>query len=274
TYSVAGHPRPILLRHKTSQAELLEGEGTFLGMFPEANDYYEDQNVQMEPGDKIFLYTDGITEAMNDDGEQFGEERLISAILQTINMSIQESIEHITSVYNEFTMGTDQGDDITIFGFSLSPHIDRFNKLVNEGNTCYQNKRYSEATECFQSATKIMPRDMKNILLLSKSLAKEGKYTEAIDCLVNYNKYKMHDYESHFILGFCHFQEKEYEKAESELKKALYMDDSHPGIHYNLIRVYAKLGNVSKYNEALLKMKKLFPGYNRYAELNSLMEKN
>jgi serine phosphatase RsbU (regulator of sigma subunit) len=274
TYSVAGHPRPILLRHKTSSAHLLEGEGTFLGMFPEANDYYEDQSVQMEPGDKIFLYTDGITEALNDDGEQFGEERLIQAILQTLNMSIQKSIEHITSIYNEFTMGTDQGDDITIFGFSLSPHIDDFDKLVSEGNLQYRNKNYSKATECFQSANKIMPRDMKNILLLSKSLAKEGKYTEAIECLLNYNRYKMHDYESHFILGFCHFQIKEYEKAEAEFKKAIYMDDSHPAVHYNLIRVYAKLGNVSKFNEALAKMRKLFPSFNKYAELNSLMEKN
>ncbi len=49
-------------------------------MFPDAGETYKDYSIQLEPGDKIFLYTDGVTEAENDQGEAFGEDRLIEEI--------------------------------------------------------------------------------------------------------------------------------------------------------------------------------------------------
>ena len=76
-YTSAGHPRPILKR-ASGTVEQLENSGAVLGVFP--NWKYEDSSVQLEPGDLLLLFTDGITEAAKADGEEFGEKRLIQVV--------------------------------------------------------------------------------------------------------------------------------------------------------------------------------------------------
>lgn len=73
-YTSAGHPRPIL-RSASGSVRQLENGGAVLGVFPGWK--YEDSVVQLAFGDRLVLFTDGITEAAKPDGEQFGEEGLI-----------------------------------------------------------------------------------------------------------------------------------------------------------------------------------------------------
>jgi phosphoserine phosphatase RsbU/P len=73
-YTSAGHPRPILRKACGDVAQLDNG-GAVLGVFPRWK--YEDSVVQLAPGDRLVLFTDGITEAESANGEQFGEEGLI-----------------------------------------------------------------------------------------------------------------------------------------------------------------------------------------------------
>ena len=73
-YTSAGHPPPILKRASGS-VQLLENGGAVLGVFPPWK--CENSLVQLAPGDRLLLFTDGITEASKADGEQLGEERLI-----------------------------------------------------------------------------------------------------------------------------------------------------------------------------------------------------
>ena len=72
-YTCAGHPPPILKRWGSVQ--LLENGGAVLGVFP--NWKYQNSLVQLAPGDRLLVFSDGITEACGADGEQLGEERLI-----------------------------------------------------------------------------------------------------------------------------------------------------------------------------------------------------
>lgn len=74
-YENAGHPPPLLLRGEG--AEPITGGGTVLGLFPEAA--YESRFLQLASGDRILLATDGILEAEDQGGEQFGEQRLAHA---------------------------------------------------------------------------------------------------------------------------------------------------------------------------------------------------
>ena len=73
-YTNAGHLRPILINYSGSVGRLDNG-GALLGVFPDWK--YEDSAVKLSPGDRLVLFTDGITEAAKPDGEEFGEERLI-----------------------------------------------------------------------------------------------------------------------------------------------------------------------------------------------------
>jgi sigma-B regulation protein RsbU (phosphoserine phosphatase) len=73
TYANAGHNPPFLMRHNNECIRLEEG-GLVIGAFCDAS--YRQQDIQLRPGDKLLLFTDGVTEARNASGEEFGEHRL------------------------------------------------------------------------------------------------------------------------------------------------------------------------------------------------------
>lgn len=78
TYANAGHFPPILVRSDGSVERLAAG-GAVLGVFPEGA--YEQQHAAIQSGDRLVLYTDGITEANDANGEEFGEQRLIDLVV-------------------------------------------------------------------------------------------------------------------------------------------------------------------------------------------------
>ena len=77
SYSIAGHNPPILLRGSGEVVRLTTG-GTVLGVFPEAA--FEEDTLPLLPGDRLVLFTDGITEARSPDGEEYEDARLIDAL--------------------------------------------------------------------------------------------------------------------------------------------------------------------------------------------------
>lgn len=77
-YSKAGHLPPIVYHADSESDDILDARGLPLGIF--ADSVYEEKETKLNPGDCILLFTDGITEARNDDGEDFGEEFLVELI--------------------------------------------------------------------------------------------------------------------------------------------------------------------------------------------------
>ena len=77
TYANAGHNPPLLVR-PDGRVEHLHATGTVLGVFPDAT--YDQAALSLDPGDRLLLYTDGITEARGRDDDEFGEERLSAAL--------------------------------------------------------------------------------------------------------------------------------------------------------------------------------------------------
>jgi sigma-B regulation protein RsbU (phosphoserine phosphatase) len=82
-YASAGHVPPFLARQDGTMLRLCEG-GTVLGLF--GNSPYEESHVEIRPGDRLVLVTDGITEAANDRSEEFGEDRLIRLLLDNAQL--------------------------------------------------------------------------------------------------------------------------------------------------------------------------------------------
>ena len=76
TYSNAGHNPPILVGR--NGVRRLETGGLILGLFPHAT--YEEETLQLEDGDTLVVFSDGVTEALNEAGDEFGEERLLPCI--------------------------------------------------------------------------------------------------------------------------------------------------------------------------------------------------
>jgi sigma-B regulation protein RsbU (phosphoserine phosphatase) len=108
----AGHNPPYLYRANDSSLKLLEKGGLILGMM--ANMSYEQEMNQLHSGDWIIMFTDGISEAMNENEEEFEEHRIETVIKQNIEVSAEKMKDNILAAVKEFTAGTPQSDDITM----------------------------------------------------------------------------------------------------------------------------------------------------------------
>ena len=98
-YVNAGHNAPIVLHHDGSHHRLQEG-GIVLGVFP--NQTFAVGTMQLEPGDRVVLFTDGVTEASNSQDEEFGEQRLVRVLEENRNSSAQEIQKKILDAAAEF----------------------------------------------------------------------------------------------------------------------------------------------------------------------------
>ena len=105
-----GHLPPLLLR-RDGTLEWLNSTCTVLGLFKEWDCVIEE--VSFLPGDLLVLYTDGVTEAGNDVGEEFGEERLIEGLLRHRELCAEELIAALVNDLREFAPH-EQQDDITL----------------------------------------------------------------------------------------------------------------------------------------------------------------
>ena len=116
TYSNAGHNRPLLLRADGSVAELSQG-GMVLGIFPE--NAYEQAELPLSPGDRLIFYTDGITEARNAEGDEYGEERLLAAALAARAGAPEEMKNALLAEVNAFSGGRFE-DDATLIVVAIT----------------------------------------------------------------------------------------------------------------------------------------------------------
>jgi len=111
TYTNAGHNFPLLL-DKDSNSKTLEKGGIILGISD--NSVYEEETVQLNPGDLLLLYTDGISEATNEKDEMFEEQRLLKILKDNQDLSAQNLSEKIVDSVLSFQGTIPQGDDITL----------------------------------------------------------------------------------------------------------------------------------------------------------------
>jgi serine phosphatase RsbU (regulator of sigma subunit)/putative methionine-R-sulfoxide reductase with GAF domain len=111
TYTNAGHNPPLCVR-AGGTVDTLTGGGVVLGVVPDIS--LEDREVRLEPGDALVLYTDGITEAMNADEEEFGLDRLQAVALDSRHLSAPEIVRAIREGVASFVGQTPQSDDLTL----------------------------------------------------------------------------------------------------------------------------------------------------------------
>ncbi|MGN1095495.1 MAG: SpoIIE family protein phosphatase, partial [Eubacteriales bacterium] len=112
TYANAGH-NPPLLRHKNGKFEYLRTRPNFVLAGMEGAKYRKNE-LQLLPGDEIFLYTDGVTEATDKNNELFGEDRLLSALNRNPDVSVENRCRAVKREIDKFVGDADQFDDITM----------------------------------------------------------------------------------------------------------------------------------------------------------------
>ena len=119
-YSNAGHHLPHLIRQDGTLAVLPPTGGMALGVLEDA--VFADQKVILHPEDGLFLYTDGVTEAMNGQGEFYMDPRLEHLLVKTHRQSPTEIIQATIDDVRAFAGDAPQADDITLLAIRFTPH--------------------------------------------------------------------------------------------------------------------------------------------------------
>jgi phosphoserine phosphatase RsbU/P len=115
-YASAGHPGPIHLP-LGAEASILESHGFPIGL---ADEPYEERAVRLSAGDRLYLFSDGVPEAMDPFSEQFGEDRLLAAICQGRSETLKDSVATLLGKVAKWHESGRFQDDISILAVELS----------------------------------------------------------------------------------------------------------------------------------------------------------
>lgn len=111
-YANAGHNRPLWYHADTGKCQELHAEGSLLAVLEQL--HLEEKEIQLQEGDILVLYTDGLTDAINPVGEVFREERLWEVIESNPGVNAQEMLDRIMEAVVEFSRNTPLADDLTL----------------------------------------------------------------------------------------------------------------------------------------------------------------
>ncbi len=111
--TVAGKHQDIYIYRRASQTvDLFENQGVWIGVVPDATKLVQNEQVALSEGDTVLLYTDGVTEAVNDAGQMYGDERLAEAFRKVAERPLEEALATLHSEITRFS--PKQEDDITL----------------------------------------------------------------------------------------------------------------------------------------------------------------
>ena len=118
-YAIGGHNPPYLVSPRGPLKIIDEPGGVVIGLLPEG--HYETGRLQMAAGDCIFLFTDGVTEAMDPEERFFGERRLKQALAANVGAAPRRMVQAMLAAVTEFTADAPQSDDITTLAVQWTP---------------------------------------------------------------------------------------------------------------------------------------------------------
>ncbi len=134
TYVGAGHEHILIYRSATGKVESNAAGGVALGMVPDNSKLVKEQEIALEDGDMIFIYTDGITEAKNNKGEMFGIENLIELVKKhSVQYGPEGVAHHVALDFSQYVGDSEQEDDITLM-------VLRYTKQKDQNKEAKANK--------------------------------------------------------------------------------------------------------------------------------------
>jgi sigma-B regulation protein RsbU (phosphoserine phosphatase) len=117
-YANGGHNPPFIIRRNSEAVLVKETAGKVIGAY-EGMDF-ETGRFILEPGETLFMYTDGVTEAKDDKGGFFSEERLKKKLDDLRDLPLKEVVSGVSKAIKDFSCGTAQSDDITIMALKFN----------------------------------------------------------------------------------------------------------------------------------------------------------
>lgn len=117
-YSNAGHNPLLYYNPELNSCQLLELKGPALGLSNLS--VYQEKTLELNPGELILIYTDGVTEAFNEKGEMFEEARLIETVQEVTKERAENIIDHVKGKLHQFKNGASQNDDVAMIAVKVT----------------------------------------------------------------------------------------------------------------------------------------------------------
>jgi tetratricopeptide (TPR) repeat protein len=249
-YTNGGHHKGIIIRKDSDQQEELDTQGFFIGSFEGAE--YEYDEAYLGEGDKLILYTDGIVELRNPDGE-FYEEIFYKRLSEKNELSPQELVNSIFEEMEEFRKDYPIKDDSTLLVIETNtvphPAPDKEKKTVSseKKESPEQDKRFVDAIKLFNQKkfTPELEKEIDSLLEKPKApdilyymkgvlLAKKGQFKEALKYFEKSREVNSNHVPTLNYLGFVHFKLKDYQRAADYWKKVLEINPDMKSAQKNL----------------------------------------
>ncbi|MFW5800024.1 MAG: SpoIIE family protein phosphatase [Spirochaetota bacterium] len=209
SYTNAGHHPAILYRANKNIIEKLDTDGFFIGAFNEVD--YETKNIELDEGDIILLFTDGIVETRNNKGEFYGENKLEDYLIRNNDLPPKEFVDGLMKEVDLFCEGLPPHDDRAVlyveFVSKVSPETPpeeavqigigtvkknkeelsqkngHFKNLYNESVNHLKNEEYEKALELISKLLEMDPDNINVLNNLSICYYKQNRLKEAYDVL-------------------------------------------------------------------------------------------
>lgn len=251
-YSNASHQKGILLRTSENKIELLDTGGLFIGAIEEARDTYEEKTTQMNYGDRLILYTDGIPEATNNKKEEYSNERFESLILKNRNLQLEEFTNSIIDDLKNFMGDALSQDDKTLLVIELVK--DETVNIIKQIKTLSVENKIEESIDLLKNGLAKYPDNKKLLYNLAKNYFKLNKFDNVIDTITKYLNTDKENKFAYYLGGTAYYQIQQNEKALEFFNKAISLDPNFSNAIFAAGMVYKKNGQIAEAREKFRKV--------------------
>ncbi len=259
TYVNAGHQVGLLYRKKTGKIESLDTPGYFVGLMGEMGESYVESSLQLDFGDRIMLYTDGIVESTNLSKEEFGIERLEKLFLEHADKTLEELLSIIIDGVKTYSKGISQKDDLSLILLELDEKYERVLQTIFEGKKNFKLGNYKESVFFFKKALMSDPDNLEVILNTAECYFHEHQFEESIKYFEMYIELKSNNPLVHYHLALSYFKLKDFDQSIKSNKMALDIDKNYVKSLHLLGLTQKKLGNYEEAKQYFNELLKIEP---------------
>ncbi len=258
-YTNAGHQHAIRYINETNSFEYLDTEGLFIGAFETVEQTYEVKRTKLNAGDRIILYTDGIVETKNHEGEEYGYNRFEDIVTFSSALTNEKLAELVVDDIIRFAEGEPMKDDVSILILEVELKFEKYKNFLEQFYKAEKENNILDMLETGQEIMHLNPDDLHIKFAIAKYLYNKKHFEETQELLTDYIKRNEENYLIYYMLGNIQYLNKNYHGAINSLTKSVEIKPDFAYAYNNAAAAYMKIGEKNKAIKLLELAKKCMP---------------
>jgi sigma-B regulation protein RsbU (phosphoserine phosphatase) len=239
-FANASHQKGILLRTDEGKIELLDTNGLFIGAIEEARESYEEKRTRLNYRDRLILYTDGIPEAIDENRNEYTNERLEQVIMKNRQLPLEDFTNLIIEDVQRFIGNTAVADDITLLVIELAR--DEAVDIIKSARKLVSENKYYEAIDYLERGLNLYPENRKLLYNLAKNYFRVNNFGQTVESIKKYISSDKRNKYAFYVGGAAYYQMMDYRNSIELLEEALRIDQNFVNAHFALGMALKKTG--------------------------------